>query len=1041
MTNISGTSGGISVQPNVATQLTLSGPPTGPTAGTNAVITVQALDQFGNIATNYSGTVHFTSSDKQALLPANSTLTGGVGVFSTTLETAGNQTLTATDTLSSSLKTPFYLIFVVAAAPTHFGFLGTPSAIAAGTVFRFTVAALDSFGNIANAYLGTVHFSSNDTKAVLPQDATLTTGVGTFSATLASAGTLTLTATDDAASSIAGTSTGIIVSADAASQFVVIAPPTATAGAAATVTVIAEDRFGNFATNYQGTIHFTSTDPSAVLPINAVLAGGQGTFNVTLKTALSQTVSVADVALSAIAGTSQPILVSPLAATHFGVIAPATFTAGNLAVFTVTALDPFNNTATSYVGTVHFSSTDGQALLSTDKTLTNGVGLFGVSLRTAGNQTITATDTSASSESGSSNAIAVSAGAVSRFQVSGPAGALSTVSFPVTVTAQDAFGNTVAGYAGNLHITSSDAAAVLPATGTVSGGTGTFTVTLKTTGSQTIAVSDTATGSLTGVFTVAVAAGPVTHFVVSSVSSTAAGTPFVFEVTAFDALNNLAANYTGTVHFSSTDSQAGLPVNATLTAGFGVFAAVLRTAGNQTLTVADSVNTGVTGTTTAITVSALAVNHFLVSAPATAITGGIVSFTVLAKDPFNNTIAGYKGTIHFTSSDPSAILPANTTLAGGAGAFSAVFNSLGSQTLTATDVASGTIAGASNVIDAIGLRVTSLTPTSTGFIASFNKPFLPSLINLYDESGTFGPDDVLLTGPSAPQISFHGSLLISANDQTITFVKTSNFLGSSFNPATGVLAAGTYTVTFRSASNGFSDALADPLDGAGTGNPAGNNYTATFVVAAPPVVVGVPSFARGPDSVDAINLPNSGTAGIPLNLSVGSGVTAGTFTLEYNSALLSITAAAVNSALTGASLSLDAASSPGMAIIDFTSPTALTQLAWSAWAGWRPRSPTPLPRSTNPKRCCISALSRSTAAPSPWSATTPCRWWPISATPRVSAPSTPATGRRFRAWTPAWTPMPLAAPSAASGPSRWSTRPSSPISTTTASSTPPTSPC
>ncbi len=321
VTNISGTSSAITVQPTAATRLALSGALTGITAGTAAAITVQALDPFGNVATSYAGTVHFSSSDKLAGLPADSTLTAGLGVFSTTLETAGNQTLTATDTVTSNLNSTFNLIFVVAAAPANFGFIGTPSTTAAGNAFRFTVAALDSFGNIANGYKGTVHFSSNDSKAVLPQDATLTAGVGTFSATLASAGTLTLTAADDAVSSLSGTSPAILVSPIAASQFAVFAPATATAGTAVSVTVSAEDRFGNFATGYQGTIHVTSTDPSAVLPINATLAGGLGTFNVTLKTAQAQTVSVADITSNAISGTSQPIIVSPLAATHFGVSA------------------------------------------------------------------------------------------------------------------------------------------------------------------------------------------------------------------------------------------------------------------------------------------------------------------------------------------------------------------------------------------------------------------------------------------------------------------------------------------------------------------------------------------------------------------------------------------------------------------------------------------------------------------------------------------------------------------------------------------------
>jgi hypothetical protein len=71
-------------------------------------------------------------------------------------------------------------------------------------------------------------------------------------------------------------------------------------------------------------------------------------------------------------------------------------------------------------------------------------------------------------------------------------------------------------------------------------------------------------------------------------------------------------------------------------------------------------------------------------------------------------------------------------------------------------------------------------------------------------------------------------------------------------------------------------------------------------------------------------LPNSATGGIPLNLSDGSSVTSGTFTLQYNSALLTITGAQVNTALTGAVLSLSAASTPGNAILTFSSPTALS---------------------------------------------------------------------------------------------------------------------
>jgi hypothetical protein len=66
-------------------------------------VTVTAYDTYGNVATGYAGTVHFTSSDAQATLPANTTLTNGTGTFSATLKTAGTQSITATDTVTSSI--------------------------------------------------------------------------------------------------------------------------------------------------------------------------------------------------------------------------------------------------------------------------------------------------------------------------------------------------------------------------------------------------------------------------------------------------------------------------------------------------------------------------------------------------------------------------------------------------------------------------------------------------------------------------------------------------------------------------------------------------------------------------------------------------------------------------------------------------------------------------------------------------------------------------------------------------------------------------
>jgi hypothetical protein len=71
--------------------------------------TVSMVDAYGNIATSYVGTVHFSSSDSTATPPANYTFTpadAGQHTFvnQTILRKKGKQTLTIVDTLQSALS-------------------------------------------------------------------------------------------------------------------------------------------------------------------------------------------------------------------------------------------------------------------------------------------------------------------------------------------------------------------------------------------------------------------------------------------------------------------------------------------------------------------------------------------------------------------------------------------------------------------------------------------------------------------------------------------------------------------------------------------------------------------------------------------------------------------------------------------------------------------------------------------------------------------------------------------------------------------------
>lgn len=79
-----------------------------------------------------------------------------------------------------------------------------PANAKVGEPVSFTVTALTSAGQVASEFSGSVHFTSSDGSAVLPGDATLTNGTGTFSATLNSAGNRTITATSGAATGTSG---------------------------------------------------------------------------------------------------------------------------------------------------------------------------------------------------------------------------------------------------------------------------------------------------------------------------------------------------------------------------------------------------------------------------------------------------------------------------------------------------------------------------------------------------------------------------------------------------------------------------------------------------------------------------------------------------------------------------------------------------------------------------------------------------------------------------------------------------------------------
>src|SRR6266568_1263901 len=231
--------------------------PSSLTAGTERSVTVTARDAHANVVKTYAGTVHFATADSIASVPpdyAFQPADEGVRAFAVTLRRAGAQTLTATDTSTSSV-TGSQDTTVSAAAPSTFEVSVAASTTTAGETSAISVTALDPYGNVATDYTGTVHLASTDGSAVLPLDYTFTGSDGgahsfTSAVTLSTAGAQTLTATDLLDPTLAGTAPVTVTSGTPDHLAFVVQPSSIVAGGTISPAVEVEvlDAYGNRAT-------------------------------------------------------------------------------------------------------------------------------------------------------------------------------------------------------------------------------------------------------------------------------------------------------------------------------------------------------------------------------------------------------------------------------------------------------------------------------------------------------------------------------------------------------------------------------------------------------------------------------------------------------------------------------------------------------------------------------------------------------------------------------------------------------------------------
>ncbi len=226
---------------------------------------------------------------------------------------------------------------------------------------------------------------------------------------------------------------------------------------------------------------------------NLIASGVSATFKVTgasiLGNSVTETVAGSYVVEADYNGKSvtTTLTVNPTSASKFMVSSGTSQTAGTPFIVTVTAEDAYGNIATSYAGMVSISSSDSAATLPSNALLTNGIGSFTITLKTAAAQSITATDTLISLITGTSSSISVLPATVDHITInpsSSTVAANTTQSY--SIAAFDTYGNSLGKVTSATTFTASGA--------TISGNTvsaanaGTYTVTATFNGKTATAI-------------------------------------------------------------------------------------------------------------------------------------------------------------------------------------------------------------------------------------------------------------------------------------------------------------------------------------------------------------------------------------------------------------------------------------------------------------------------------------------------------------------------------------------------------------------------
>jgi hypothetical protein len=531
----SGTTNRITVNPGALDHFifnTISSPQT---AGKTFSITVTAKDANSNTCTSYTGTNTLTASSGTITPTSTSAFVAGVWTGSLSLSSTSSGTTISTSGSSKSATSNSFNVNSGALDRFIFSNIGTQTI---GSAFSITITAKDANGNTVSSYTGTNTLSTSSGTISPISTGKFSSGIWTGSVTLSAAGSAITISTSG--SSKSATSNSFTVNSLSLDHYVfnTISSPQ-TADSSFTITITAKASNGNTFTGYSGRPTLSISTGTINPTVTGVFSNGVWTGTVTATSAGSDvTIMATDGSHS---GMSNPFNVNSGAANRLVVSSGTSQVAGVAFSITVTAKDAYGNTATSYTGRVHFSSSDAGSGISLPNdykfqpgdlgihTFTNGFTLMTV----ATGVSVTATDTLTGSIAGSQTDIEVTRAGVVNVVVS-PSGSLVTAGSSKTysATASDAYGNT-------WDVTSLTTWSISPEAGGSWNGN---VFTSAVAGLWTVTATYASTSYTTGL---TVNPAGLDHFSFNTVASQITGSPFSITITAKDSFNNTATSYTG----------------------------------------------------------------------------------------------------------------------------------------------------------------------------------------------------------------------------------------------------------------------------------------------------------------------------------------------------------------------------------------------------------------------------------------------------------------------------------------------------------------